>query len=465
MQSDSTRSGLIRGARCIAGAVTLCATAAAHATLEGEPWVMHTIAPGSAAFWGADGVRLGDIDGDGDLDAVTGSESSAATFVFFNPGPGAAVTSAWQSVQVGNTPDVEDAFFVDLDGDGRLDVVSSQESGKGSNPQGEIGMHFSPTSGDLTNAGNWTTYNVPAASHVEEWIYSDAAQIDGANGLDIFIGGKYESLNLTAPSSTLTQLGWLQAGSGNPRTNPNNWTYHKIDDAGWIMTVASHDMDGDGDMDALISDRAGTDKSVRWLENPTVNPNGKTVTGLWASHDIGDIGGQPGFVEVGDLNGDGMNDVVVVDITSTLKWYERNNAAGTEWTEHSIPYPDPFGQGKAVAIADVNRDGLIDLVLSCKSLHTDEPGLIWLENTGTATTPAWLAHDLSGAAAYGKWDNIQLIDLDGDGDLDAISTEEQRNTYGFGVVWFENPTPVPTPEPGSLCIAGCGALFLFKRRR
>ena len=35
-----------------------------------------------------------------------------------------------------------------------------------------------------------------------------------------------------------------------------------------------------------------------------------------------------------------------------------------------------------------------------------------------------------------KFDLVELVDLDGDGDLDAITCEEVDN---LGVFWFENP--------------------------
>jgi hypothetical protein len=35
-----------------------------------------------------------------------------------------------------------------------------------------------------------------------------------------------------------------------------------------------------------------------------------------------------------------------------------------------------------------------------------------------------------------KYDFIELIDLDGDQDLDVLTTEENK---GLGVVWYENP--------------------------
>ena len=52
------------------------------------------------------------------------------------------------------------------------------------------------------------------------------------------------------------------------------------------------------------------------------------------------------------------------------------------------------------------------------------------------TDPVWEAHDISGPEG-GKYDLVELLDLDGDKDLDVITCEERRN---LGVVWYENPT-------------------------
>ena len=48
----------------------------------------------------------------------------------------------------------------------------------------------------------------------------------------------------------------------------------------------------------------------------------------------------------------------------------------------------------------------------------------------------WAARDISGPEEGIKFDLIQLIDLDGDGDLDVLTCEERDN---LGVIWYENP--------------------------
>ena len=45
------------------------------------------------------------------------------------------------------------------------------------------------------------------------------------------------------------------------------------------------------------------------------------------------------------------------------------------------------------------------------------------------------AHEISGPRGV-KFDLLQLLDVDGDGDLDVLTCEERHN---LGVVWYENP--------------------------
>jgi hypothetical protein len=88
-----------------------------------RPWCRHTIDDSSR---GADGTRLADVNGDGRLDIVTGWEEGGVTRVYLHPGV-ARVREKWPAVTVGAAKSVEDAAFVDIDEDGAVDVVSSCE--------------------------------------------------------------------------------------------------------------------------------------------------------------------------------------------------------------------------------------------------------------------------------------------------------------------------------------------------
>jgi hypothetical protein len=100
-------------------------------------WDRHVI---DASSGGADGARLADMNGDGLLDVVTPCEEGGRIGGAFHPGVD-AVTKVWPSVEMGGVGNPEDAVGIDVDGDGRLDVVSSCEGGTRS-----IFVHWAPES-------------------------------------------------------------------------------------------------------------------------------------------------------------------------------------------------------------------------------------------------------------------------------------------------------------------------------
>ncbi|MBU1823297.1 MAG: VCBS repeat-containing protein, partial [Bacteroidetes bacterium] len=102
---------------------------------QSGPWLRHTIDSSST---GADGVKLADINGDGLPDIVTGWEEGNLTRLYLHPGK-AHVKAPWPAVTVGATPSVEDAVFADLDGDGRLEILSCAEKGSE-----KILVHWAP---------------------------------------------------------------------------------------------------------------------------------------------------------------------------------------------------------------------------------------------------------------------------------------------------------------------------------
>jgi hypothetical protein len=374
------------------------------------PWPLHVI---DDAQSGADGARLGDLNGDGLLDVTTGFEEGDVTRAFLHPGQD-RVTERWPAVTVGKTPSVEDAVFVDLDGDGRLDIVSSCEG-----DEQTLYVHWAPAAAALLDAGAWKQEAIPASVKLTRWMFATPFPLgDGTQVL--MAGGK----NIGAA------VGYFRAEGGARELERFAWRH--LTDAGWIMSLIVVDMDGDGDQDLLYTDRKGPKSGVRWLEQPA-NP-----AQTWNDHLIGAGGEEVMFARLADLDGDGVDEVLVAAKPSVLYILKRGDAGGTMWEETVLALPGGVGRAKGVAAGDLDGDGLCDVTLSCESADGALVGVYWLEQQAGLPPAQWPAHPVAGAPGT-KYDRIELIDLDGDGDLDLMTCEEREGKGGLGLFWHENP--------------------------
>lgn len=375
---------------------------------SGQPWKRHTIDAGSR---GADGIRVGDINQDGYPDLTTGWEEGGQVRVTLNPGPDSAKKN-WKAVVVGQVPAPEDAVFADLDGNGILDVVSCTEG-----QERTVFAHFAPDHLDgLAHPNSWSTLPFTHTKDVSQWMFALPLSFSGQKGDDLIIGSK-------GTDGTLGRL----SGSGN-RRDANSWKWEPWVDVGWIMSIQKHDMDGDGDFDVLYSDRCGAEAGIWWLENPGLSGSDK---GAWRRHFIAGTDREVMFLDTGDLDGDGFDDIVAAARGDDFIVAYRESTGKPTWREERIPYPTGTGTGKAVAISDVDGDGQNDLLVTCENAF-DASGVFWMQKKKSS----WLVHDISGYTEGVKFDRIEMLDLDADGDLDLITCEEHHN---LGVIWYENP--------------------------
>lgn len=381
-------------------------------------WKRHAI---EAGLNGADGARLADVNGDGRLDLVVGWEQSAVVAVYLHPGYDQA-RQPWPKIHFKGLNSVEDAVFVDLDGDGNADVVSSCEGKTRS-----IFAHWAPAArADYARADRWKVVPFTAAHQNQQWMFCLPMQVDRQHGIDLVVGSKGKDASLS----------WLQAPA-DPRVMAD-WKLHRMTDAGWIMSIVARDMDGDGDLDLLISDRYGKQQAVRWLQNPGPGPEQARP---WASHTVGSAGTEVRFLDVGDIDGDGLEDIVVARPKDLLAM-RRIDKLGLKWEEKVIPLPADVGGGKAVTLGDIDGDGVTDLVLTCEHAGGGKSGVVWLSCKAGLWKGPWIRHEISGTEGI-KYDLAPLYDVDGDGDLDVVTTEENNNSAGgkggLGVIWYENP--------------------------
>jgi hypothetical protein len=214
-----------------------------------------------------------------------------------------------------------------------------------------------------------------------------------------------------------------------------NWRKYTIGKNRWPMNCIMVDVDQDGDTDMVVPDRG---IEVCWYENP----GRALVTGPWPRRTL-HTHTEPMFMAVADVNGDEVADFVITggslgDLARKLIVLLRTSQSGHP-TFKEVLIDQPGGSfPKGVAVLDLDGDASKDEILVIP-----KQGDIW---TATFSGDAMLARNwhaaaltLPGADTRMKMDNAWLGDLDGDGDLDVVTTEENG---GWGVIWFENPAQV-----------------------
>ncbi|NOY00423.1 MAG: PQQ-binding-like beta-propeller repeat protein [Verrucomicrobia bacterium] len=386
-----------------------------------EPWKRHTIDAASKADGklGADGVRLADANGDGLLDVVTAWENGDAIRVCLNPGPEKS-KEPWPAVTVGRVAGGEDAVFVDLDGDGAMDVVTSTEGKTQS-----VFVHWAPLEKDRYLVSEaWETETVPALEKKGKWMFALPFDVNGDGRVDLIFGSK----------SGGASVGWLESPKGD-RRDLSQWTYHRLYEAGWIMSIRAVDLDGDGDQDVVFSDRKGKSSGVWWLEK-VGGPE------FFAKPVLLGFGGEEVmFLDIVDRNYDKRLDIVVAVRLGQIGGLYQPEKASETWIQDqmqtAIPL-DRFGTAKAIRVADIDGDGSLNHVVTCERAEGDLSGCFYIaydEDGSRASKTVLDFKDIGGPEGV-KFDRIELIDLDGDGDLDLMTCEERDN---LGVFWYENP--------------------------
>lgn len=394
-------------------AVTLitCLLASTFAVAVASPWTRHTI---DDASHGADGVRLGDVNGDGLMDIATAWEQGGVVRVAIHPGH-KSVRKPWPAVTVGAVASGEDAVFADLDGNGQLDVVSACEGGVRS-----IHFHWAPDAKEeLLDAHAWKTEVLPESAGRMRFMFALPLDVNDDGRIDLVTGAKNDG----------AALGWFEAPE-NPR-DVGAWIWHDLDAVGWVMSIRAVDLDGDHRDDLLVSDRRGPSQGVFGL----VRPSDSLRT--WRRIDVGGHNTEVMFLDV-KPKGLGMFELAWVQKKGPVHWTTLNGKALDQGRarERTLEMPANVGGGKAVALGDLNDDKIMDVVVSCESAEGKHGVFAFVHPSAMgARVPDWRFEDISGLEGT-KFDRIELIDLDGDGDLDVLTCEEREN---LGVIWYENP--------------------------
>jgi gliding motility-associated-like protein len=219
-----------------------------------------------------------------------------------------------------------------------------------------------------------------------------------------------------------------------------------VKESNWSNTTYLFDYTNGGDTDGKM-----------WLS--TINPSGelrwRIKTGakrkltLTAS-DIATSAARAYGVFLADMDGDGDMDILSAsNADNTIAWYENNGAADPTWTATDIA--TSAAGANSVFAADMDGDGDMDIVSSSANDNT----IAWYENDGNAN-PTWAAADIATSANSAR--SVFVADMDGDGDMDIISASYNDNT----IAWYENNGAAnPTWTATDIATSAAGALSVY----
>ncbi|MBT8269898.1 MAG: T9SS type A sorting domain-containing protein [Bacteroidia bacterium] len=162
-----------------------------------------------------------------------------------------------------------------------------------------------------------------------------------------------------------------------------------------------------------------------------------SISGVAVTNTLGnDIGG----IKLADLDGQNGLDIIALAYTNDiLAWYPNNGSGGFP-TENVISTSVLGASG--LTAGDIDDDGDIDIVVTAY----DGDEVIWFSNSGT-TTPTFTEATPAIDTSLNAPGSVQLRDIDGDGDLDAIVSNAQFAGANDEVKIFRNELYVGMTGP------------------
>lgn len=348
-----------------------------------------------------DAIDYIDIDGDGDVDILAGAETGAA-YWYENIGGGTFTKRTIRGSSItggskGNTKH-EGALWGDLNHDGHYEAIFLDQR------SGIINIFSTDTPGDYD--GTWTlgnVHNTDNSSSERIGFLQDARMldVDDDGDLDLFIS--YEGFYTDEDQANYAGFAWFEY-VGEDVLDEDSYTYHKVlpVDTAWFMSRDLYDFDGDGNADDFVFSARNSDSRLKEgiyiaLNNATNTWTYATVTNTnrdWLHVDVGDFFG----------NSHGL-DIVAHAYDGTLQIFDYENA----WAATTIV--TNTDQARYAAMTYPYKTNGYDRIFSSGGVEgfgTTRDAVIWYWNGA-----AWAAERIEEDVVSKADDRTFLFDIDG----------------------------------------------------